>query len=381
MHRIDSKPGREGSRRRVCFVQSYREPGYVRGRAIQAALAGSDDVQLVLAVNCSRGIRRYWETLRALLHARRQFDPDVYILGFRGHELAWLVRWLTRRKPLVIDALMSPYAAMAEEGKLGMPGRLVAPLWRRYEAAILHAADAVLTDTQLHADFLQARFRIPARKIFVIPVGAVEHEELPENSSLTATESHHPAFRVLFYGSFLPLHGVDTIVDAAARVGDLPVEFDFIGGTPTQARQLHALCATRGVRRYRHRDWVPFDQLLQHDIPRADLCLGGPFGNTPQARRVVTGKTSQCLALGKPTVVGRIDEDWGFVHKVNCLLVEQGDAAQLATAIRWSHGHPAELAAIGQRGQLLYARRLSTAVIVQRLLPLMRGLTRQGPGT
>ena len=379
MDRTDSKPPNEaGRRRRVCFVQSYRDPAYIRGRSIRDALAGSGEVDLILAVNRSSGIRRYWETIRALLHARRQFDPDVYILGFRGHELAWLVRWLTRRKPLVFDALVSPYAAMAEEAKLGIPGRLAAPSWRWYEAAILHAADALLTDTQLHSDFFQARFGIPARKIVVVPVGAVECEPMPPPQP---GGPQPPPCRVLFYGSFLPLHGIDTIVDAAARVTDLPIEFDFIGGTPKQARQLRAACAALGIQRYRHRHWVPFDELLRAEIPRADLCLGGPFGDTPQARRVVTGKTSQCLACGKATVVGRIDEDWGFVDKVNCLLVDQGDPGQLAGAIRWSHAHRAELAAIGQRGQLLHARRMSTTAIAGRLLPLIRGVTRQWPGT
>ncbi len=371
-------------RRRVCYVQAYRDPGYIRGRTLRKALAECGDVDLVLAVNRSRGLRRYWETLRALLHARRQFDPDVYVLGFRGHELAWLVRWLTRRRPLVIDALMSPYAAMAEEGKLGMPGRLVAPLWHRYETAILRAADAVLTDTRLHADYFEQCFGIPAGKLLVLPVGAVEdapRDEAPAPVPAQVNGSHRPAFRVLFYGSFLPLHGIDTIVDAAARVGDLAVEFDFIGGSPAQARQLHALCAAQGIRRYRHRAWVPFDQLLRYEIPRADLCLGGPFGDTPQARRVVTGKTSQCLAWGRPTVVGRIDEDLGFIDKVNCLLVDQGDAGQLAAAIRWGHAHPAELAAIGRCGQQLHAARFSTSVIAERLLPLLNRITRQRAST
>jgi len=356
---------------KVCFVLSYRAPDYVRGRSICDALQRIPDVQLTLAVNRSSGIRRYWETVRALILAKNESDPEIFILGFRGHEIAWLVRWLTRGKPLVIDAMMSPYAAMKEESKLGFAGRLLAPLWRRYESAMLQQADAVLTDTRLHCEYYRNEFGMPADKVTAVPVGAIETSSTePVRSGADSTEP----FRVLFYGSFLPLHGVDVIVEAAALVADLPIEFQFIGGNPAQGRQLRAACSARGVTRYAHRAWVPFELLMQNEIPRSDLCLGGPFGGTSQARRVVTGKTSQCLAQGKATVVGRIEEDVGYVDRVNCLLVEQGNAKALADAIRWALAHRPELAVIGQRGKALYSQRLSTRVIGERMLPMLRRL-------
>ncbi|MCJ0825712.1 glycosyltransferase [Luteimonas sp. 50] len=360
-----------GAKPKVCFVLAYRAPDYIRGRALCAALAGSGAVDLWLAVNRTKGIRRYWQSIRQLLHVRSNFDPDVYILGFRGHEIAWLVRWLTRDRQLVLDALMSPYAAMKEEGKLGLLGRVLAPCWRRYEGAILHLADAVLADTHLQAAYYRDEFRLPVDKVIAIPVGAIERAGDPAIPPSTA--SHGP-LRVLFYGSFLPLHGMDVILDAAASLSDLPIEFDFIGGSRAQARQFRAACNTRGIQRYTHRRWVPLEHLLQHEIPGADLCLGGPFGGTPQARRVVTGKASQCMASGKATVIGRIDEDYGFIDRDNCLLVEQGNAAALAEAIRWAHDHRAELPAIGRRGRALYEQRLSGRVIGDRLLPLVRQL-------
>jgi glycosyltransferase involved in cell wall biosynthesis len=356
---------------KVCFVLSYRAPDYIRGRSICEALRRVPEVQLTLAVNRSRGIRRYWETVRALVLARKDFDPEIFILGFRGHEIAWLVRWLTRGKPLVIDAMMSPYAALKEEAKLGLPGKLLAPLWRKYESAILQQADAVLTDTRLHCEYYCNEFGLATDKITVVPVGAAE--ALSTELSPSERAPTEP-LRVLFYGSFLPLHGVDLIIEAAALVADLPIEFQFIGGSPAQGERLRAACSEHGVTRYAHRAWVPFELLMRDEIPRSDLCLGGPFGGTPQARRVVTGKTSQCLAQGKATIVGRIDEDVGYVDRVNCLLVEQGNAKAIADAIRWALDHRSELAAIGQRGKVLYSQRLSTRVIGERMLPMLHRL-------
>lgn len=357
---------------RVCFVQAYRAPDYIRGRSICAALRASDRIELIDARNRSSGFMRYWQAIRALLRARKRHDPDVYVLGFRGHEIAWLVRWLTRGKPLVIDALMSPYASLSEESKFGWIGRALARAWRPCERSILHASDGVLTDTEEHANYYRTRFGLPAARVVAVPVGAEERAATEE-----ACSTHRAAagpLRVLFYGSFLPLHGVDVILAGASRLSGQAIDFRFIGGTRAQAAWLERRCHALGITRYTHARWIDFERIIDTEIPGADLCLGGPFGGTPQAMRVVTGKTSQCLALGQPTVVGRIPEDHGFIDRDNCLLVEQDDPDALATAIAWAAANRDALADIGTRGRNLYQARLSHTALRTVLVPFLERL-------
>ena len=356
---------------RICYVLAYRDPQYIRSLSLLAALERNPGIEVFHAINRSRGAMRYVETLQSLLRIRRDHSPALYILGFRGHEIAWLVRRLTRGRLLVFDALMSPYAALIEERKAGILGVILGWLWRPWETHALHAADLVLTDTAPHAAYYACAFGLSPERALPVPVGAVE------SATVLDVLAHKPdanQFSILFYGSFLPLHGIDVIVAAAALVKDLPLRFDFIGGNAAQAYRLHALCTRLGVTRYTHRTWVSFDELISREIPAADLCLGGPFGNTPQARRVVTGKTSQCLALGRPTVIGAIKADYGFADKHNCLLVAQGDAQNLAAALRWAWEHREALPALGAAGQKLYAERLSVSAIAKMLGPALQNL-------
>ncbi|MHB1589622.1 MAG: glycosyltransferase [Metallibacterium scheffleri] len=367
--RYDAKPAQK--RLTVAYVLAYRAPDFIRSRSLLIALEACDGIKLTVARNHSTGMARYFETWRALRQLRKSFAPDLYVLGFRGHEMYWPVRWLTHGKPLVFDALMSPSAALREENKTGLIGQLIAPLLRWLEIGILHDADLVLTDTEQHIDFYVDRYDLPRKKLLAVPVGAMEGGTTPDQQDQHSVQS---AFSVLFYGSMLPLHGVDVIVAAAAQLQDLPIRFDFIGGGAKQSRRLRQLCERHGVTRYTHRAWVPLNELVDTEIPRADLCLGGPFGGTPQGRRVITSKTSQALALGKATVIGAIDEDIGWIDKDNCLLVPQADPDALVAALRWAFAERNALSRIGARGHALYRQKLSIHAIAQRLCPALREL-------
>ena len=74
--------------------------------------------------------------------------------------------------------------------------------------------------------------------------------------------------------------------------------------------------------------------MLPSAIASADVCLAGPFGNTPKAGRVVTGKTYQFLAMAKPTIVADTEpnrELLGPGHEGH--FVSPDDPVALANAI------------------------------------------------
>lgn len=344
---------------RLCYVHCYRAPHFIRTDAQLEALRECPEIEVRVIRNRHRGAFRYVELLLELWRSRRARHPDVYLLGFRGHEIFWLLWLFARPTPIVIDALMSPSFALIEERKAGAAGRALGFALLRLERQILKKADLVLTDTTAHARWYSERFGIPPESIVAIPVGArIIDPRLDAVAAFDGTTMH-----VLFYGSFLPLHGIDVILEAAASVQDLPFQFDFIGGSAANMRWLRKRCATLGIRRYTHRRWVPFEDLSRHDIARTHICLGGPFGGTPQSQRVITTKTIQCIAQGKPTIIGAVSCNEGFVDRVNCLIVPQRDPTALASALRWCYGHPEQLQQIGRHASRLYGERFSAPSI------------------
>ena len=351
---------------RICYVLAYRAPSYIRTRTLLAALNTLPAIECHTAINTQAGLGRYRETLTRVAQIKKRFRPDAYILGFRGHELYWPLRSIVGRRPIIFDCMMSPSLALAEEGGYGLAGRVSSRIIAPIEKDILRGSDFVLTDTQAHVNVLIERYQLATDRIAAVPIGAVE------TAPSAHSESTNSRLRVLFYGSFLPLHGLDVILQAARKVQNLPMDFDFIGGNDQVEKKIHQALQRAGNLDCRVRRWVDFDDILATELPNADLCLGGPFGNTPQARRVITGKTSQALAQAVPTVVGAIEEGGSdFIDRHNCLVVSQGQPHALAQALRWAYEHRDSLPALGASGQRLYRNQLSLDVVAQRLVEVL----------
>lgn len=353
----------------VCHVVCYRDPRYVRTRNLRAALEAIDGVRVIDATNTRRGPARYVETLWKLMKARFRDAPDVYILGFRGHEIFPLVRLLTVGKPLIFDEFMSPSDALLSEGKGGALGRLAGVALYPLEWLCLRLSARCLADTQLHRDFIAARFGVPRDRIDVVYVGGVA------SGSQSAGAETDAQLHVLFYGSFLPLHGMDVLLQACKRVAHEPIRFHIIGGAGRALADFRATLEALSPGNVVHETWVDFAELRSRLIPSADLCLGGPFGGTPQARRVITGKTFQFLAQGKPTVIGRVDEPLPFEDRQNCLLVEQANAESLAAAFEWALEHRDRLPDVGLAGQRLFNDHFSTRALARQLEPALRAVS------
>lgn len=356
---------------KVCHVVSYRAPAYIRTLSLRAALRQVDGCEVFDATNSRTGFGRYFETIGKALRIRLQHNPDVYVLGFRGHEIFWIIRLIAIGKPLIFDAFMSPSDALLSEGKAGFLGRIAGMLVYPFEWFCLHLSARCLTDTVLHRQFFADRFALTENKTDVVYVGAVPSEK----PVATSGNRDDKPLSVLFYGTFQPLHGMDVLLRACKRLEGKPIEFRIIGGTGKALERFLHLLEELQPGNIRHDTWVDFEELQSNIIPKADLCLGGPFGGTPQAMRVITGKTFQFLEQAKPTVIGKIDEPVAFSDRNNCLLVEQADVDGLAEAFEWALEHREALPAIGANGRKLFEKQFSIQALAVQLEGALRAVT------
>lgn len=192
-------------------------------------------------------------------------------------------------------------------------------------------SDLVLADTEVHKEYYCRKYGLPSKKVEVLPLGF--DSDLYKPSLTPLPKKRGVNFKVLFFGSFLPLHGVETIVYSAKIISreDPSVEFELIGSGQTLPRA-RALVSNLGLNNVRFENWIPQD-ILPLRIASADICLG-IFGKGGKAKRVVPHKIFQSMAMKKPVITLRtaaVEEI--FSDRENIFLCSKPDSSHLAQAI------------------------------------------------
>lgn len=230
-----------------------------------------------------------WRYLRAPAH-------DAVIVGYPGH-LDVLVLWplaKLRGVPVIWDAFLSIYNTVVEDRRMLTPSHPLAWLLFAWEWLACRAVRTVVLDTRAHADYFRETFRVPHENLSHIFVGA-ETESFPPSQGQGSNDG---PLTVLFYGQFIPLHGIDTIVRAAQAAHGEPIRWVIIGRG--QERERIRALIDEAPAAIEWVDWVNFEELRDH-IDQADICLG-IFGDTAKAARVIPNKVFQVLSAGAPLI-------------------------------------------------------------------------------
>jgi len=355
---------------KVAIVTCYRDPEYVRAQTLRAGVIAQPDTEAIIVKNKFTGWWRYTEVITKLAVARLRHNPDIYLLTFRGYEILPFVLLIAGRRPVIFDEFINLIEwTVYEHRKIrqtGWPAKMLAGYYNH----LLKRCRYILADTPEHAAYSSRLSKIDLSRYQAIPVST--NEQLFKPAELRPARKSSSPFQVFYYGNMLPLHGLQYVLQAAIMLKDRPIEFLLIGGK-AKTRQAIAEAQASGSH-ITHKSWVEFESLPSY-IAAADLCLGGPFGDTPQAQFVITGKTYQFLASAAPTVIGQTKAAALFKDKDNCLLVPLANAAALAEAITWAQAHDKELALIGENGRKLYEREFSQAVIAEQLGTILNNCT------
>lgn len=255
-------------------------------------------------------------------------DYDVLVVGYPGQLdvfLARLLAWL-QRKPLVWDVFMSVYLIAWERG-LGQKGYLNLWLLRGLEYMAYRLPDRLIQDTDEYVAWLCRMYHLQSDRFRLVPTGADERVFYPIKIPAEIT-----VFRVLYYGTFIPNHGVLYIIEAARCLVNEPnIQFELIGDGPEKAHAV-ALAEEHQLTNITFTEWMPQAELTHH-IAAADVCLGA-FGDTPQSLMTVQNKIYECMAMGRTVITGDSPAvRSAFTHTQQIYLVNRYESAALAEAI------------------------------------------------
>ncbi len=339
----------------VCYFGTYRA-NYSRNQIMIAGLRAAGVEVLECYVPLWKGIedrveiasgkwfsfnfvRRVFSVYKQLLtnYMSLRTKYDVMVLGYPGQLDVFLARLLTwfQRKPLVLDFFMSIYLVAIERG-IEEKNRVSVRLLRLLESVGCRLPDLLICDTRAYVAWHHKVHGLPLDRFRLVPTGVDDRVFKPLSDTRKTSDNQ---FRVLYYGTYIPNHGVETIIEAANILKEYPtIRFELIGDGPMRSTA-QKLAQTYGLNNVIFTGWVE-KQRLPLKLAAADLLLGA-FGTTPQSTMTIQNKIYEGLATKKPLITGDSPTMRDtFQHKKHLYLIERANPTALAEAISTLQSKP-----------------------------------------
>jgi glycosyltransferase involved in cell wall biosynthesis len=311
---------------KVCYFGPY-DPGYARNRLMIKGLKKNG----VNVIECNAQSHYRGLDYIRLLKKHSSLKYDAIILGARGDYFGQPIVPIIKKiakSPVIFDAVITLYETNVLDRKLVDKRSIKSQLLYLLDYKAMQSADLVLTDTRTHATYYSRFFRIKSEKMRQVFIGSDDEVFYPREFPIKT-----PTFLVMFWGGFIPLQGVQYIIEAAkALEKHIDIRFE-LRGTGQTFESMSRLCKSLKINNLTMiPQWVSYTELPLH-IARADICLG-IFGGTPKAMRVIPNKAVETLAMKKPLITGDSPAARELLKdRENCMLVPMADAKALAGAI------------------------------------------------
>ena len=276
---------------------------------------------------------------------------------------------IIHKKPIIYFPAFSIYDTLVNDRKIIKKNSLKAKFVHFVDKLACKWSNLIVLESTEEIQYFYNEFSLPKEKFRQCPLAADESIFYPVNKVKQSNK-----FTVLFFGSFIPLHGIDTIIKAASILQkNNDMVFKICGDGQTKL-EITKLIDEQKLKNIELLGVVSKDALLEN-IHSSDVCLG-IFGSTEKAKKVLTNKVFQILASKKPliTMESPTTKEYHLVDKNNCILVPPANPEKLAEAILLLKNNEKICQAIAEEGYKTYCEYLSMNVAGEKLVSFIHEL-------
>lgn len=275
---------------RVCYFGIYNKD-YARNR-IRIAGLRKNGVKVIECCSRKPSLLKYFDLIFQYFKKRNQFD--LLIVGFPGQVVVLLAKLICRKK-IVFDAFVSVYDSYVFDRKIVKSESLKAKYYWFLDWISCKLADKVLLDTNTYIDYFVKTFNIKPEKFFRSFIGSDDSIFYPKK-----VEKNTDKFLVYFYGTYIPLQGIDYIIEAANILKNENILFRITTSEKGYKKLKEKVNKLELENTVELISFVPLEKLSQY-ISQADVCLG-IFGDTDKAKRAIPTKLFDYIAMEKPVI-------------------------------------------------------------------------------
>lgn len=329
----------------------YNPDTYTRGKVLYKGLKENDiDVELFLRT----------DKLKYIKIIKRLIQGNYGVIIANGRIVLFLSK-IFSRKPVIFDFFISAYDTLVLDRKIVKENSLKAKVLWWSDKYSCKFADVNLMINREYLNFIVNEFKVQREKCRVLYLGADKEIFYPKK-----TEKNKRYFVVEFHGSFIPLHGIETIIDAAEILRNKKdIKFVLIG-TGQMFELINKKVKEKKLNNVSLIGWVNYENLPKY-LQEANVCLG-IFGVTKKAKRCITHKVFEIMAMRKPliTMRSRANKEI-FKDKEHVVLCKPGDPKALAESIQLLKNDAKLRETISRNSYKLFREKFTTKKIGEEL--------------
>ncbi len=269
-----------------------------------------------------RLLKVFW---KLLLTGCRQYQ--AVFVGFAPQLVVPFWGWKLKKSRLYIDFFISMYDTLCFDRKKVSPASFLGKRLLGADRRTLSRADVIVADTRAHGEYFCRELGADPDKVKVLYLEADREIYYPHRAE--RPWEAEGKYVVLYFGSVLPLQGVDIVLGAAELLKDRKEICFYIIG-PVNGK----LQAPQGENIH-YIPWLDQKKLSDY-IAFSDLCLAGHFcASIDKARRTIPGKAYIYRAMEKPMILGdnAANRELYSDREPGIYFVEMGSSAKLAEKI------------------------------------------------
>lgn len=302
--------------------------------------------------------------------------PDVIIasspqllVGLSGWWLAF-----SRQIPFVFEVRDLWPESLAAVG-LGGENSLLHHTLSAVAKFLYQRADRIVVVTPAFKDHLIARWRLPADKIDVVENGVETDLFTPAaGSSMSELKKKLGAdsrFLVCYIGTMGMAHGLETLLDAAARLqSESPNVLFLLIGEGAEKERIQSLAHSRRLMNVRFLEQQPREKIPAF-ISASDACLV-LLKKTDVFKTVIPTKMLEFMSCARPVILGVEGQAQQIIEDAGAgLVIPPEDANALASAIKQLERNRDLARALGEKGRAYILRKFSRAGTAQKYMRLL----------
>lgn len=251
---------------------------------------------------------------------------DIIFIGFLPQLIIpFLYKKRKQKQIIIIDFFISIYDTLVNDRKKVKQNTIMSKILKKIDKNTLKKVDEIIVDTKESGKYYIEELDADNNKIKVLYIEANEKIYAPSKVNQIEKENKDD-FIVLFFGTGLPLQGVDIVLKSAELLkNNSKIKFIIIGNIKTK-------------KDYTNIKFLPFmnEEELARYIKMADLCLVGHFNNQiEKAKRTIPCKAFICKAMNKKMILGKNKANMELFNDKdeNIYYVEMGNSQELSKII------------------------------------------------